>query len=60
MENSYCLVFLLSLSNLGTVRTYRGGTYGLFKDQQVLIQTQSSVMANSLILQIDVWSQAFC
>jgi hypothetical protein len=60
MQNNYCLVFLPSLSNSGTVRTFWGGTYGLFKDRQVLIQTQSSVMANSLILQIDVWSQAFC
>ncbi|MCP4340746.1 MAG: hypothetical protein GY799_18125 [Desulfobulbaceae bacterium] len=32
----------------------------LFKEQQVLIQAQSSVMAHCLILQIDVWSQAIC
>jgi hypothetical protein len=34
--------------------------FGLFKERRVLIQTQSSVMANSLILQIDVCSQATC
>ncbi|MCI5222505.1 MAG: hypothetical protein D3924_07505 [Candidatus Electrothrix sp. AR4] len=32
--------------------------FTLFKDRRVLIQTQSSVTANSLIQQIDVWSQA--
>ena len=42
---------------LGTVRTCGRCAVILFKGQQVLIQTQSSVMAVSLILQIDVWSQ---
>jgi hypothetical protein len=44
---------------LGTVRTFGGGTHGLFKDRQVFPQTQSSVTTNSLRQQIDVWSRAF-
>jgi hypothetical protein len=54
------LVFLPVLSNWGLCEPSGDAPLGLFKDRQVLIQTKSSVTAHSLILQIDVWSQAFC
>ncbi|MCI5137193.1 MAG: hypothetical protein D3922_01980 [Candidatus Electrothrix sp. AR1] len=52
------MVFPLDLSKKGLSELSRDAPLSLFKDRRVLIQTQSSVTANSPILQIDVWSQA--